>query len=154
MGSPWHRASAVAHLHILNNSQSLVVQQPQNGPLGDILMGRMWAALGQMEKFPLYQRCLLSTLNLQEHCHLNGILGTLKNAINPNKALWFSLCTLSDMLRGWEKGRKKSHRSHLKSSNVPSASAEGVVTSCLKPQPAFFQLSSEVGRGNVDARRW
>lgn len=153
MGSPQHRAGAVAHLHILNNSQSLVVQQPQNGPLGGLLIGHTWAALGQMEKFPLDQCCVLSTLNLQGHCHLNGMLDTLKNAINPNKALWFSLYMLSETWRGERKG-KKNRSSDIKSSNVPPACADRVVTSCLKPRPAFSQLSSEVGGGNVPVQRW
>lgn len=53
---------------------------------------------------------------------------------------------LSEMWRCKRKG-KKNHNSDIQSSNAPPVSTDGVVTSCLKPRPAFPQLSSE-------ARRW
>lgn len=47
-GEPQARSRCCSSSAHSNNSQSLVVQQPQTSPLGGFLIGHMWTALGQM----------------------------------------------------------------------------------------------------------
>lgn len=75
------------------------MQNLQNSPFGALLMH-----YGQMEKFILDQCCVLSTLNLQGHCHLYGRLGTLTDAIYPNETLFFFF--LASVHWGERKGKK------------------------------------------------